>query len=120
VAVTDSLGATCTDVCTIEVVSAIPPPPPPIQYYGLVLQAYYGGNNTPIIETGNCCTNLPSPVSSGYSITLHLTGNASAYGGGTIEVTGHIGSPSGPAFDTGAITVPKGVDYNQPVTWTAP
>jgi hypothetical protein len=109
--VTDFTGATCTDVVTIVI---------GVGYYNLILCAYYGGNNTPIDETGNSCISLPSPVSSGYAITVHLSGNATAFGGGWIRVTGNLGAPGGPAFDTGQIVVPSGVDSGQPVTWTAP
>jgi hypothetical protein len=89
-------------------------------YYGLVLHAFYGGNNTPIFECGCGDYSLPSPVFSGFSVTVHLSGNATVFGGGWIRVTGHTGSLLGPVFDTGQIVVPKGVDNQQPVTWTAP
>jgi hypothetical protein len=116
VTATDSLGALCTDVCQVTVV------PLPIVYYGLVLDADYQGNSTPIFETGGTPLSLPSPVFSGYSVTVHLTGNHTELGG-WIRVTGHTGSPSGPAFDTGYIAVPATSDpnpSNYPVTWTAP
>ena len=116
VTATDSLGALCTDVCQVTVV------PLPIEYYGLVLSAYYQGNNTPIQETGGTPLSLPSPVSSGYTVTVHLTGNHLELGG-WIQVTGHIGSPTGPVFNTGYIAVPStSIPYPSlyPVTWTTP
>jgi hypothetical protein len=114
VTATDSLGALCTDVCQTTVVS------PPTEYYGLVMSSYYQGNNTPIAE-GNPLI-FPSPVSSGYTVTVHLTGNHPELGG-YIQVTGHTGSLGGPAFDTGQIAVPAtNIPYPSlyPVTWTAP